>query len=111
MLVIRLHGSCVETRGFKFMESKFSAEVRQLADDCKVLNLPVSELAFSIVLAAGKYPDEEVIGAFSSLSGEVMAEIRRAISEYERTGEYHAISSTGVTKDLSELMRRVSQLI
>jgi len=61
------------------MGSKFFTEVCQITEDCKVLNLPVSELAFSIISAAGKYPDVEVIEGFSCLPNEVAVEIGQLI--------------------------------
>ncbi|UZE26163.1 hypothetical protein LOY67_12395 [Pseudomonas sp. B21-056] len=92
------------------MESNFFSGLRQITEDCNVLGLPVSELAFSIISAAKKYSDEEIIDVFSRLPNEVAVEIRRQISDYEVTGQYCAVSSAGIA-DFSGLMRRISQLI
>lgn len=93
------------------MKSKFSLEANQHIEDCRALGLSVAEMAFSIIVGAGKYSDEEVRDVFAALPSDVLGEVKLAILEYKKTGEYHVISSTGITKDLSELMERISQLI
>ncbi|MDP9782065.1 MULTISPECIES: hypothetical protein [Pseudomonas] len=92
------------------MESQLFNEVRQIIEDCKVLNFPESKLALAIIRAAEKYSDKEVVSVFSCLSNDVMAEIRQQISRYETTGEYYVISSAGI-KDLFGLMGRISKLV
>lgn len=92
------------------MESELFNEICQITEDCKALNFPGSRLALAIIRATEKYSDKEVVCVFSSLSIEVMTEIRQQILNYETTGEYYVISSAGI-KDLSGLMGRISKLV
>lgn len=92
------------------MKTLFFDEVSQHIEDCKVLGLATSELALSIVLSSAKYMDEEIKEVFSSLPVEIIEEIRKIIFDYENTREYHVISSTGVTRDLSEIINRIKKL-
>lgn len=93
------------------MDSNYLAVVNQHIKDCKELYLDNSELAFSIIHSAEKFDDKEVELVLSSLSEDIKKEIVSAIDDYKETGEYYVISSTGVSKDLSELMGRLSKLI
>lgn len=93
------------------MENSYYAVVNQHIEDCRTLNLDDSELAFSIIHSAEKFNDEQVRSVLGSLPEEIKKEIISAIESYKETGEYYAISSTGVSKDLSALMGRLSKLI
>lgn len=92
------------------MGTELLNEVRQIIEDCKVLNFSESKLALAIIRATEKYSDKEIVGVFACLSNGVMEEIRRQISGYETTGEYYVISSSGIT-DLSGQMGRISKLV
>jgi hypothetical protein len=74
------------------------------------LGLDDSDVAFSIIHSSEKYSDKEVKDVLSSLSEKIRHEIKAAIESYKETGEYYVISSTGVTKDLSKLMKRLSEI-
>lgn len=74
------------------------------------LNLEDSEVAFSIMHSAEMYDDEEVKNVLASLSEGLKKEIHSVIESYKETGEYYVISSTGTSKDLSGLMKRLSTL-
>ena len=86
-------------------------DIKQHAEDCETLGLDVSELAFSIIQSAENYSNEEVVNAFSELPEELKSEIQSIVNDYKESGEYYVISSTGVMKDLSKLMGRLSRLI
>lgn len=93
------------------MENSYLAAVKQHVEDCKTLNLDDSELAFSIIHSAEKYNDSEILPVLASLPQEIKLEINSAIQSYKETGKYYVISSTGVSKDLSALMGRLSNLV
>ena len=90
---------------------RYKQVVDQHVEDCRALNLPLSELASSILHSADAFQDEEVRNVFISLPEDLMKEINSVFSDYRETGEYYVVSSTGATKDLSKLMERLSQLV
>jgi hypothetical protein len=92
------------------MDLSFKEKAEKHVELGKKLDLDGSEVAFSILHSAEQYDDEEVKEVMSSLSEELKNEINIAIESYKETGEYYVISSTGTSKDLSELMRRISML-
>ena len=85
--------------------------VEQHVEDCEVLNLDKSELAFSIILSAEGFHDHEVEATIKSLPKDIFDEIFSMIENYRETGKFYAISSTGTTKDLSDLLGRISTLV
>ena len=93
------------------MQNRYMTDIKQHAEDCETLGLDVSELAFSIIQSAENYSNEEVVNAFSELPEELKSEIQSIVNDYKESGEYYVISSTGVMKDLSKLMGRLSRLI
>ena len=92
------------------MEYSYLDKVNKHVELGKKLGLDDSDVAFSIINSAEKYSDEEVKDVLSSLSGGVRREIEMAIENYKESGGYYVISSTGVTKDLSGLMNRLSKI-
>lgn len=92
------------------MNLSFKEKAEKHVELGKKLDLDDSEVAFSIMHSAEEYDDEEVRRVLSSLSEELKNEIHFAIESYKETGEYYVISSTGTSKDLSELMKRISML-
>lgn len=93
------------------VENNYLAMVNQHIADCRALNLDDSELAFSIIHSAENFDDSEVEPVLTSLPEKIKMEINSAIKSYKKTGEYYVISSTGVSKNLSELMERLSKLV
>jgi hypothetical protein len=93
------------------MQNRYMTEITQHVEDCKALGQDVSELAFSIIQSAENYTNEEVVTAFSELPEMLKSEIQSIVNDYKETGEYYVISSTGVMKDMSNLMGRLSRLI
>ena len=93
------------------MENNYLNLVKQHMEDCSVMNLDNSELAFSILHSAEKFDDEQVESALATLPEEIKKEIAAVIDSYKETGEYYVISSTGTSKDLSELMGRLAKIV
>lgn len=93
------------------MSQNFASEVEQHIADCDMLGLPTQDLVTSIILSADRYPDDDVRRVLLDLPVEIVIEIQNAISDFEKTGECHLISSTGVHLDISDLMRRISHLL
>jgi hypothetical protein len=93
------------------MSQSFSSEVEQHIADCDMLGLPVQDLVTSIILSADRYPDVDVKRVLLDLPVEIVIEIQNAIYEFEKTGECHLISSTGVHLDISDLMKRISRVL
>jgi hypothetical protein len=60
---------------------------------------------------AEEYSDEEVKSTFESLPEEVVKIALKKLDNYKKTGEYYVISITGVTKEVSKLMERLTVLI
>jgi hypothetical protein len=89
----------------------FEERVKKHIEIGKKLDLDASEVAFSIIHSAEKFDDEQVKSVLANLSIEIKMEIIAAVDCYKETGEYYVISSTGVSKDLSELMGRMSKLV
>ena len=79
--------------------------------DCKKYDIPIEDVAFEVMHMAEGYSNEEVLEVFDSLSNDVLMKIHEKIKEFKESGEYYVISSTGVTKDLSCLMKRLSILV
>lgn len=92
------------------MDSGLFGEIRQIIEDCKILNFPDSRLALEIILALETYSDSEIIEAFTCLPSEVMSEIGQHMEKYETTGQYYIISSVGM-KDISAAMGRAWGLL
>ena len=93
------------------MADTFKDKVDKHIELGQKLNLEASEVAFSIIHSAENFDDCQIEAVFASLPEEIKNELLAAINSYKETGEYYVISSTGVSKDLSELMGRLSKLI
>jgi hypothetical protein len=93
------------------MGTNFSSEVEQHIADCAMLGLSIQDLATSIILSADRYQDADVKDVLLKLPSDIASEIRNSISEFEKTGECYVISSTGVNRDISNLMSRISSLL
>lgn len=92
------------------MNSELSNEIAQHIADAKLLNLSTHDLVISILLSAGKYSDKEIEGAITSLDPIVFNEMKDCVLSFRKTGEYHIISSTGTSRDISKLMARLSTI-
>lgn len=79
--------------------------------NCKKYGISLEDATFEIMHMAEDYADEEVKVTFSSLPSDVLDLAHKKLDVFKQTGEYHVISSTGVSKDLTELMARLSKLI
>ncbi|WP_157477084.1 hypothetical protein [Lysobacter sp. Root690] len=93
------------------MNSKFSDEIAQHIADAKLLDLSTHDLVTSILLSAGKYSDTEIENAIDSLDLVILNEIKDSVFNFRKTGEYHIISSTGTSRDISKLMARLSVIL
>lgn len=93
------------------MNNKFSNEIAQHIADAKLLNLSTHDLVTSILLCADRYSDHEIEDAVTSLDLIILSEIKESVFDFEKTGEYHIISSTGTSRDISKLMRRLSKIL
>lgn len=79
--------------------------------DCEKYGISLEDATFEIMHMAEDYADEEVKVTFSSLPSNVLDLAHDKLGVFKQSGEYHVISSTGVSKDLTELMARLSKLI
>jgi hypothetical protein len=92
------------------IDPNFKEKAEKYVELGNKLDLEDSEVAFSIMHSSEMSGDEEVKDVLSSLSEVLKGEIHSAIEKYKETGEYYVISSTGTSKDLSKLMKRISAL-
>ncbi|MET1256648.1 hypothetical protein [Aliikangiella maris] len=91
--------------------SSYKEFVEKHLSDCERYNIAVEDAAFTIMHKAEDFEDEEVVDVFSALPSEIRTNIQSNISDFEKTGEYHVISSTGTSLNLTLLMERLSKLI
>jgi uncharacterized protein YeeX (DUF496 family) len=79
--------------------------------DCKRYGISIEDATFEIMHMAEDYSDEEIKSTFNLLPSEVVKIAHNKLDDYKKTGEYYVISSTGITKELTKLMKRLSMLI
>jgi hypothetical protein len=79
--------------------------------DCEKYGVSLEDATFEVMHMAEDYSDEEVKSTFESLPEEVVKIALKKLDNYKKTGEYYVISSTGVTKEVSKLMERLTVLI
>ena len=79
--------------------------------ECEKYGISLEDAVFEIMHMAEDYSDEEVISTFGSLTIEIIDLVHKKLNVFEQSGEYHIISSTGMDKDVSNLMARLSKLI
>ncbi|MCE2597369.1 hypothetical protein K6Y31_21595 [Motilimonas cestriensis] len=85
--------------------------VEKHLSDCKKYGISLEDATFEIMHMAEDYADEEVKLTFSSLPSDVLDLAHHKLDVFKQTGEYHVISSIGVSKDMTDLMARLSKLI
>ncbi len=91
-------------------ESYLSLAKKHLSD-CEKYGISFEDATFEVMHMAEDYTDEEVKIVFRSLPPNVLDIAHDKLELFKQSGEYHVISSTGVVKDISELMTRLSRLI
>jgi hypothetical protein len=79
--------------------------------ECKKYGISLEDATFEIMHMAEDYTDEEIKITFNSLPTDVVDLAHKKLDVFKQSGEYHVISSTGVEKNLSDLMARLSTLI